>query len=171
MAKKQRVVRQQKRVIQFVGEGQTERAFLRHIRSIYGSASPDVKASTANGKGPSNVLGVAIGKYRNSAANVEVAALLDKDLKWPATKVREAKQLGIKLIGVDPCVEGMMLDILDLKRPNPCTNDSCKKKMHPLINNAPTVKESYQERFTKAVLDAARDKVDELDEIIKIYEG
>jgi hypothetical protein len=95
--------------------------------------------------------------------------LLDTDIDWPKTKVKEAKQKRITLIGSTPCLEGLLLKILGKKVP--VLSDECKKSLHPLLCGKETDKRSYEKLFTKEVLDTVRDEIEELDTLIKLISG
>lgn len=168
MAKKKKSSsRRIKETMLFVGEGKAEKAFLLHLRSLYSVSTLKVLVKSAGGKGPDNVIVDTISSFKNLGCD-KASALLDTDIKWPKGKVKEAEQLRIKLIGSAPCLEGFLLDILDQKKPNPCTNNACKALVHPQLDGKETEKESYKKLFTKAILDEAQNRVDNLDVIIKL---
>ncbi len=154
--------------ITIVGEGQTEVAFINHLRSIYGVGSPKITAKSAGGKGPSNVIDDAIGTLNFSGCD-RVAALLDTDLPWPRTKVEQARKKKILLIGSAPCIEGLLLKILE--REIPVTSSECKRVMHPLLSGNATKRESYSDLFSKDVLDNASLTIDELKKLIGLIKG
>ncbi len=162
--------RKLKETLVFVGEGETEEAFISYLRSLFSTGNPSVKVKSAGGKGPSNVIGDAIGTLNSSGCD-RVAALLDLDLPWPKTKVRTARNKKIILIGVDPCIEAMLIDILEIQRPTPCNNQTCKVLLHPKLNGSPTEKTSYAALFNKDMLIKARTRVSPLDDIIKVITG
>jgi hypothetical protein len=168
MAKKKK--RPLKETLIIVGEGPTEVAFIKHLRSLYGTGNLQVTAKSAGGKGPSNVIGDAIGTFENSGAD-RVAALLDTDLAWPQAKIKAAQQKKITLIGATPCIEGLLLEILNQPMPRPCNNFTCKKAMHPQLKGRETDKNSYQQLFTKHLLDEAKSRVNVLNNLIKLIIG
>ncbi|EHU9451290.1 Uncharacterised protein [Vibrio vulnificus] len=159
-----------RRVRTIVGEGPTEKAFLTHLRQFFSNKSIKISIKTAHGKGPCNILGDALGTYRATAKNMEVAALLDLDLEWNKKLVKECQSCNITLVGVDPCIEALMLQILGKPLPIPCTNDSCKKAMHPLLSGSPTKKESYAGLFTQDVVHNALQTSDKLKEIKELFQ-
>ncbi|WP_416413751.1 RloB domain-containing protein [Pantoea sp. App145] len=149
-----------------VGEGHSEKAFLHHIKSLYCNGKK-ITIITANGKGPANVIEQALGTYRCTPFN-KVMVLMDCDLVWPTKKVKEATAKGFILIGSTPCLEGLLLDILNQKK---CTtNNGCKELLHPQLNGSSTERDSYVEKFNKAVLDEMRTVIKGLDEIISAIE-
>ncbi|WP_213865013.1 hypothetical protein [Vibrio crassostreae] len=165
-----RKIKKQKPVLIFVGEGSAEKAFLLHIRSLYANGKKSVKPKSAGGKGPNNVINDALGEARSGRGETSVAALLDLDIPWPPKLVAEAKKKDIPLIGSNPCLEGLLIQILKLKKPTPLNNNSAKKLIHPKLDGSPTDKNSYASLFTKEVLDEAAKVVPELKAIIDIMQ-
>lgn len=165
MAKQRRIL---KETLVFVGEGEAEKAFLLYLKSLYSVGNPRVTPKSAGGKGPNNVIGDAIGTLASSGCT-KVAALLDTDLPWPVELKKQAAVKKIPLIGSEPCLEGLLLDILKINKP--AQSAKCKERMHPMLSGRETCKESYSKRFTKDVLDNARQHVPALDQIINIMQG
>lgn len=151
----------------FVGEGEAEKAFLQHIKSIYGVGSLKLSIKSAGGKGPDNVLNDAISTLENCKCD-KVAVLLDTDLPWPPKLRKIAQKLDIELIGSKPCLEGLLLTILGQPHPTPSNNKTCKQKLHPKLTGKETLKESYQKAFSKNVLDQACKSVEPLKRVIQL---
>ncbi|MFT5163048.1 MAG: hypothetical protein ACI9FJ_001629 [Alteromonadaceae bacterium] len=151
----------------FVGEGEAEKAFLQHLKSLYGVGSLKVSPKSAGGKGPDNVINDAIGTLENSKCDT-VAVLLDTDIPWPPKLKKKALKLQIILIGSTPYLEGLLLDILGEKHPTPSNNKTCKAALHPRLSGKATQKESYQGLFDKARLDEAQKRVPELKQIVDL---
>lgn len=132
MAKQKRPKKQLKKTMVFVGEGEAEKAFLLHIKSLYGVGSLKLTIKSAGGKGPDNVINDAISTLENSKCD-RVAVLLDTDLPWPSKLVKEAKALDIELIDSTPCLEGLLLTVLGQRHSTPSDNKTCKKSLHPQL--------------------------------------
>lgn len=77
--------REAKTTVLIVGEGDTEKAFLDHLKLHYVTRGCGVSVTTRNahGKGPENVVDVAI-KHARGADYSIVAVLMDTDLPWCA---------------------------------------------------------------------------------------
>lgn len=166
---REKKTRQQRLQRTIVGEGPTEKAFLTHLRQFFKHADIKISIKTANGKGPNNIIGDALGTYRATAKNMQVAALLDLDLEWDKGQIKDCGDCGIVLVGVDPCIEALMLEILGIKLPNPATNDSCKRLMHPKLGVV-TDKRSYEKLFTSEVIEQALKSSKKLLEVKKLFE-
>jgi hypothetical protein len=163
--------RRVRRTLLVVGEGQTETAFLGFLRSLYCADNDGVGVTIRNakGRGPSNVIGYAvkIGKRNDFDRCV---ALLDTDIPWKAEDERMAKRYAIRLIGSNPCVEGLFLSILGERVPE--ASSDCKKAIRGKYRGLDlTRKESYAELFDKGRLEAARGRIDALDELLRSFEG
>jgi hypothetical protein len=159
-----------KKTMIFVGEGEAEKAFISHLRSLYCVGGLRVTPKSAGGKGPNNVLNDAICTLTKTGCDF-VATLLDTDIPWPPELVKEANAKGVHVIGSKPCLEGLLLKILGKSLPRPATSDACKKRMHSLLSGKETDKSSYEELFTKSVLDESAKKVPELKLMIDLLSG
>ena len=156
-----RVRRSARHTILLVGEGKTDSAFLRHIKSLYLNRGSGVSAKVRNarGKGPDHVVDYAIRQYQNTAYD-RVIALLDADIEMsPATR-RRARSKKIRIIEAKPCFEGLLLKI-----PGeyvPVTSAECKTRMRRIVPAQLTVLDNYQANFPKDLLDEQCDNVPEL---------
>lgn len=148
-----------------VGEGATEQAFLKHIKSLYISRGCGVGVTirNAHGKGPDHVVDYAIGQCRNAAYD-RVATLLDTDLPMSAAAHRRARSKKIHIIGSTPCIEGLLLKILDEYVPE--TSAECKQRCGGVLPERLTVPEDYREHFPIDLLDGRRDVVTELAQLL-----
>lgn len=167
MAKKQRHVRS---TLLIVGEGDSEEAFLKHLRSLYCSSGEGVVATVRNahGKGPENVIDFAkrqarIGEYR------KLVALLDTDIPWTDALKKEARKARIVMIGSVPCFEGLLLSILGHRPAGQCAE--CKLSVKKMLGLDLTETQQYSGRFSKSVLEAARMNLPELDRLLRFFEG
>ena len=95
----------QRKTLLAVGEGKADAAFLKYLRGIYCSGRSGVKVTVrdASGKGPSNVIGTAIGALRISSYDKKLC-LLDTDLEWTKENKSDAKRKKIELVGSTPCL-------------------------------------------------------------------
>ena len=102
-----------------VGEGETDVAFLTHVKSLCAprGCGLQVKVICAYGKGARHVVDVA--KRRGDhAAYDTVAALLDTDTDWTEEVRAGAHCFGIRLLLSDPRIEAMLLRALGHKTGN-----------------------------------------------------
>jgi len=153
-----------------VGEGDSEEAFLKYLRRLYCSNYEGVSVTVVNahGKGPGNVVSTAVGQLRNKDFD-KALALLDTDLPWSPKDREAARRAKTVLIGSTPCLEGLLLKILGQAIPE--LSAQCKKRIATLVEGELTETDSYTAVFPKHVLDAAREKITELDVLLTLYEG
>jgi hypothetical protein len=163
---RKRVTKKVKPTLLAVGEGYCEKAFLAHLKGLYSDGSVKITICTAKGKGPEHIIRHAISCQKCDGYDA-VIVLLDKDLKWPMELVKSLKGSSITLIGSEPCLEGLLLDILEIaKKP---TSNECKKVMHPLLSGQATDRDSYKELYRKDLLDSASLRLKSLKVIIKSF--
>ena len=167
MARKQHQIR---KTLLMVGEGDSEEAFLKHLRDLYcsGGAGVAVTVRNAHGKGPENVINHAARQSRIYSYDARVA-LLDTDIPWTDKLKKDARKAGINMVGSVPCFEGLLLSILGQRPAEQCAG--CKKAIQQLIDIDLTKRQDYVRHFPKAVLDAARLKIIELDLLLKAFEA
>ncbi len=148
-----------------VGEGTTEQAFLKYIKSLYISRGCGVGVTirNAHGKGPDHVVDYAIRQCRNAAYD-RVVVLLDTDLKMSAAMRRRARTKKIQIIGSTPCIEGLLLMILG--EYVPATSTECKQQYGSALPERLTFPGDYIGSFPKGLLDGRRDGVPELAQLL-----
>lgn len=167
MARKLHGVR---RTLLVVGEGDSEEAFLKHLRELYCAAGAGVTVTVRNahGKGPENVVDHTARQARIYSYDAHVA-FLDTDIPWADKLKKEARKARIEMVGSRPCLEGLLLSILESRPPE--KSAECKKRIRQLLGVDLTERKSYTDRFPKAVLESARARLPELDRLIRFYEG
>lgn len=162
--------REAKTTLLIVGEGDTEKAFLDHLKSHYVIRGCGVSVTTRNahGKGPENVVGVAI-RHAKGADYTIVAVLMDTDLPWSSALRKLARTNKICLIGANPCCDGLLLRILG--EYVPAESPQCKTKLLERMGSKPVVPDVYRRDFTKALLDGQRGAVGPLDKLLGLMTG
>lgn len=165
-----RPIRIQRKTLLVVGEGDTEVAFLKYLRSLYCSSGEGAKVTIDNayGKSPENIVNTAI-RHAGSAAFDKKVCLLDTDVAWPLAVCTKAKRNKITMLGSTPCIEGLFLDILGHPLPN--SINECKPKIATMFNFRLTDERNYPRVFDKNKLDEARQRISTLDNLLNFYEG
>ena len=160
----------QRKTLLAVGEGKADAAFLKYLRSIYcsGGCGVSVTVRDATGKGPSNVIGTAIGALRISSYDTKLC-LLDTDLVWTKQNKSDANRKKIELIGSTPCLEGLLLQILG--RAVPASSLDCKQQLKIITGKDMFESEDYEVNFGHAVLQNQRAHISELDKLLRLFEG
>ena len=125
----------QRKTLLAVGEGKADAAFLRYLRGLYcsGRQGVSVTVRNASGKGPTNVIGTAIGALRIASFDHKLC-LLDTDIFWSSKNISDAKRHKIQLIGAPPCLEGLLLQILG--KSVPTGSDECKRQLKSITGKS-----------------------------------
>ncbi len=131
-----------------------EVAFVGYLKSVYVTRGCGlaVTVRNAHGKGPEQVVDFAI-RQCGPVAYDRVVVLMDRDLPWDRAR-KMARRKKIELIGSAPCIEGLLLSILE--QPVPTDSKVCKRKLQAIIGNKGTDKSHYSQRFSKERLEAHR---------------
>ena len=135
-----------------VGEGIHDRAFINHMKDCYDGrqTGQQIKVESSDGGSPRDILNSA---RKSKEIDYERRfVLMDDDVPITQQDYAYAKKHNIEIILSQPvCLEGMLLDILEIK---PGSNgDACKAKLRPFLGGNPTLKSSYQKSFGKDILD------------------
>lgn len=157
-----------RKTLLIVGEGHTEKAFLNHLKSIYSVREVNVEVINARGKGPDHILKHAIGCQAHSPRDL-VGVLLDTDLEWPKELVKRMTKDGFQLMGSIPCIDGLILEIINQPKPN--GSQSCKDKLGSILQGASTDKNTYTTILAESVLETARENVEVLNDLINLIQG
>lgn len=150
-----------------VGEGESEEAFLNHVKGLYAprGCGLSVKVICARGKGAAHVIDTAIRQSRHFAFD-SVAALLDTDTDWGPDVARRAAEHGIHVLMSEPCFEAMMLRAI--KRPAEGSADELKKRFAPHVNGDGLDPRNYGTSFGDGALQAARSIEMTLDLLLRL---
>ncbi|QLA17403.1 RloB domain-containing protein [Desulfolutivibrio sulfoxidireducens] len=162
------------------GEGETEEAFLKYLKSLYGRSCKDIscRVSSGNGGSPSSIIRRAIGRCSNEQYD-ECFIVLDADVGVSKNDVKKAiyalsiSSNNVKypiIIQCSPCIESLFLGIIGHTALPTCLE--CKSVFH---DNYMSEKEKlnpakYAKWFPKDLLEIKRNDILVLDQIILIFE-
>jgi len=170
-AQRKRPVRRTKKTILIVGEGPTEKAFLRYAKELYITRDMDVSVNVECGYGgsPRNVVEKAI-RLCGSRGYDRCFVLIDADVPFDADKKllsRMKQRPKIEFLKLTPCIEGVFLIILG--HGENMASEKCKSTFESryLAPDKKTDKRSYEKLFPKEMLDEKRSHVNELNNILK----
>lgn len=164
---KRRASRQEYETLLLVGEGETEVAFLSHVKALYAPRGCGlvVKVICARGKGAAHVVDVAIRQKRNAAYDT-VAVLLDTDQDWGPAIAKCALDYGIQVLCSEPMFEAMMLRAHRLSARGRA--DELKRRFAPLVNGDGLDPRNYGANFGDAILQTAREREPTLDRLLQL---
>jgi len=164
--------RQASKTLLVFGEGFNEEMFIKHLRALY-SCGSNVAITVKNGKG-GDAQNIVIDADKIIGAYNRRIVVLDNDKpKIEMTKARkEAKSRNIELIENTPCLENLLLLILD-KKTNGKNSAWCKSEFESKYIDKKKRGEldEYIKLFPKELLEARRLKIVELNKLILIMEG
>lgn len=156
------------------GEGLHEEIFLKYLRSLYAlNSGAHIEIKKGKGGTAGNIV---IGAYKVPGAFDRRVVVLDNDKeKSEMEQARtEAKKRHIELIEHTPCLEFMLLNILqegksfENKDSAWCKGEFESKYLHKKKRDDLN---EYAKIFPRELIDRRRTKIAELDQIISIIEG
>ncbi|MBU1620503.1 MAG: hypothetical protein KJ556_06710 [Gammaproteobacteria bacterium] len=147
----------QQATLLIVGEGQQDKAFIKHMKSLYDDRNngQHLTIHSADGGSPNDIIKATQRKYLHADYDRSFI-LMDSDIPVRQQDWDLARKSGIELILSTPlCLEGMLLDVLNQKVPANFTSTQCKATLRPYLSGEPVFPGSYNPTFDKAVLDAS----------------
>lgn len=170
-----RTIREVKRTRLVYGEGAVEGEFLHHLHRCYFSRSGiwSVKADHGVGGSPESILRSVLQRLERTEFD-EVYLLLDTDRPWSDALKDRAAEYNVRLIGSDPCIEGLFLRIL-AHRPGKWEKDCQNAKRIFYGEYARRKRENIDSQcceklFRPDVLEISRKSVALLDSLIMLFE-
>ena len=148
-------------------EGKTERAFLKHLQSLYifRGCGVAVTIISADGKGPEYIVNYTIRRSHRIVSD-RILTLLDTDIPITAEVRKKAAQRNIQLIESSPCFEGLLLKILNERIP--ATSKQCKQSCKKYFPSPLTKQENYQ-NLTRTLLEKRRKNIPELARLLDSF--
>jgi len=158
------------KTVLIVGEGDTEKAFLDHLKRLYVTRGCGVAVTVRNahGKGPENVIDAAMRHAKNGDFDI-VAVLMDTDLPWTDTIRELARVHPICMVGATPCADGLLLQILGERVPE--QSKHCKDAFHARLGRTPFVREAYEQDFSEPLLNQKSKTIPALGKLLALMAG
>lgn len=162
------------RTLLVFGEGLSEEMFLKHLRNLYAYNS-NVAVTIRKGKG-GTAYGIVVDADNTPGAFEKKVVVLDNDKGEAEIEHarREAKQRGIDLLENSPCLEAVLLSILNSGKSYAGRGSAwCKSEFESkyLDKKKRTEPNEYLKLFPKELLDKQRATVHELNRMIVLMEG
>ena len=169
--------RHTKKTVLIVGEGPTEKAFLQYLKDQYITREMDIAVQVECGSGgsPISVVEKAV-RLKGSRAYDKCFVLVDADLPFEPDEELEKRMRRkphIEMLNATPCIEGLLLAILDSNFSQQATTSVESKRVFEtkhLPEDKKTDKRSYERIFSRQVIEERRSEVLELDAILKAME-
>lgn len=156
------------------GEGLGEEMFLRHLKRLYTYGS-NTAVTVRNGRG-GDAASIVINADNTPGDFNKKVVVLDND-KGPEEMDlarQEAQSRNIELFENNPCLEAMLLGILNDDANYKTKGSSwCKNQFQSqyIAKKKRSDMREYERVFPKSLLDAKRSKVSELNGLIRLIEG
>jgi len=154
-----------------VGEGETEGAFLSYVKSLYcvRGSGVQIKIDWTYGGSPKDIIEEAV-RLKQSADYNKAFLLIDTDVPWPPDAIALAQKESLELIPSKPCVEGLLLSILNPDRDwTRQTVKDCKQEFHKFIaEEHKTDVRKYALIFSKELLESSKSRLPEISKIIAL---
>lgn len=152
-------------------EGAHDLAFIRHLINMYtavGKTSIRIRAKQGNGGAPD----VLVIEANNVLGGFDRRAVkLDRDRTHDEIKKAEriAKKLNIELIWSVPCIEALLLAILENKDFSGYISKRCKQRFERqyVASDKRTDSRAYEGQFPLEIIENARKRLPELDAVIR----
>lgn len=164
--------RQASKTLLAFGEGFNDGIFLKHLKKLY-AFNTDIAITVKKGKG-GDAKSIVVEAIKTPGAFDKKVVVLDNDkpTNEMAGARKVAKSNGIELLENTPCLESLLISIVD-KKPNGKNSSWCKSKFESkyLNKNKRGEPDKYDRLFPKNLLDSKRLTIPELDKLISIMEG
>lgn len=160
--------RKANRTILIMGEGATEKAFLKHLKNLYGQRGSGLAITirSATGGSPEAIVRYTENIIKNRAYD-RVAILMDTDVEWSKEARERAKKWNITLIGATPCIEGLLLRILGHTPPH--RSEECKQACARIFGGDLMDEMTYGVLITTPILEKQRQHIAELESLLALF--
>lgn len=160
-----RPLRKTNRTVLIVVEGETEEAFVSHLKSLYYRRGMQLSISirNAHGHGPQGV----INKLKSVTQTAEFdhrIAVLDADIPLKPVEDQWLRRARIETIISDPAIEATLLTILGKHAPD--NTGACKGELQRHAPGDQTDVRYYEKYFPLEILEKVRGKVPAFDALI-----
>lgn len=160
--------RKANRTLLVVGEGPTEEVFLKYLKSLFveRGSGLSVTIRSATGGSPADIVRHTEKISKNKAYD-NITILLDADITLLAETEQRIKKLKFILLKSEPCIEGLLLKILD--KPVPTQSEDCKKMCTRHFTGSLLNETTYASLIRKELLETKRNHLPVLDQLLKLF--
>jgi hypothetical protein len=155
------------KTVLIVVEGDTDFAFLTHIKDCYvgRDLNVSVKVRNAHGAGPLGIVDALMSGGRGKSYDF-FAALFDSDIPLCYESRRYFKVNKVQLFQSAPAIEGTILRLAEARLQENVTTAECKRLLERLFPGDNMEVRYYERYFNKMFLEANRGRVALVDELI-----
>lgn len=163
-----RAARKTNTTVLFAVEGDTEFAFLTHVKQCYidRNCNISVKIKNAHGAGPLGVVDALVTGARGKNYDF-LAALFDSDIALCNNSKRYFKKNSVQLFQSVPAIEGTILTLGNTKLQESVSTAECKRLLAKNYPGDSMDVRFYERYFDKEFLEDGRKRVRLLNELIE----
>lgn len=162
-----RVVRRTNRTVLFAVEGETDFAFLTHVKQCYvgRDCNVSVKIKNAHGAGPLGIMDALVTGARGKSYDF-LAALFDSDIALCDYSRRYFTRNNVQLFQSAPAIEGTILKLGNTRLQENISTAECKRLLTKNYPGDSVDVRFYERYFDKEFLDEGRTRVPLVNELI-----
>lgn len=156
-----------------MGEGDNERCFLKHLRSLFAHKNTQITIRSAGGKNPDYIVDKAIKAAAFGGFDKKVI-VLDSDKALSISKKKKADSLDFEIIPSTPCLEAFFLQLLEANTAwVDKSSTACKKYFQKkyLSHTANFNETACLKLFSQGMLNRTKEKNKTLERLISICSG
>jgi len=147
-----------------VVEGETEEVFLKHLKTHFGKDSGSritVKSPPGNSDA---VLKATLDRF---VAFDRRVAIYDEDRPPQEKHLETARRKMIQILTCSPCIEGLLLEILEEKPPS--SSAECKSRLKQRLGQSLTNQQTYERHFPPALLTSLSEQLPTLRALLDLF--
>jgi len=162
-----RIVKRTNKTILLAVEGDTDFAFVTHLRDCYvaRSCNVSIKIKNARGAGPLGIVDALTTGVRGKNYDY-LAALFDADIPLCDRSARFFRQHSVKLFQSQPSIEGTLLRLKQHHLQENITTAECKRILARDYTGESVELRFYEKHFSRGVIEAGRIQGNILDLLI-----
>jgi hypothetical protein len=161
-------IRKTNKTVLFAVEGETDYAFLTHVKQCYleRGCNVSVKIRNAHGAGPLGIVDALASGAKGKSYDF-MAALLDSDVPLCSVSNEYFVRNSVTLFQSSPAIEGTILQLAGIRLQENMSTGDCKRLLaRSFAGDAMDVR-FYERHFGKALIDEVRGRVLLVDDLIR----
>lgn len=162
-----KVLRKTNKTVLFAVEGETDLAFMTHLKQCYigRDCKVSIKLKNAHGAGPLGIVDALVTGARGKSYD-RFAALFDSDLPICVKSKKYFKQNEVRLFQSIPAIEGTLLTLGNKRLKQGISTAECKRLLAQKYAGDSMDITFYERHFDKDLIEAARPRILLLDSLI-----
>lgn len=156
------------KTVLFAVEGETDHAFVTHLKQCYleRESNVSIKIKNAHGAGPLGVMDALVCGARGKSYDL-LAAMLDSDIPLCVKSRRYFNANRVRLFQSVPAIEGTLLRLGNVRLKESVTTEECKRLLAKHFAGDAMDVRFYERYFDKAIIEEGRSRIRLLDQVVK----